>query len=145
MVLKHAGGLQPLFNLKTFNHYMHMPTLKMSTIRQVWQLNQQGDYALCTDLKDASLHIVIVKHHHHIYINCLETQTLSQKALQFGLTTTPSIFTLLYKLIFFFCQCKGFHIIFTYFDDILVLIHSKPGARHHNIFVLIIGSSWAMH
>ena len=44
VVTKHTGGFQPILNLKQFNHYMHIPTFKMPTIRQVWQLIQQGNY-----------------------------------------------------------------------------------------------------
>ena len=42
---------------------MHIPTLKMPTMRQVCQLIQQGIYAFSIDFNDAYLHIPIVKHH----------------------------------------------------------------------------------
>ena len=38
MVPKCTGGLQPILNLKCFNHYMHVPSLKMPTIRHIRQL-----------------------------------------------------------------------------------------------------------
>ena len=38
----------------------------MPTIRHVLQLIQHGDYAFSIDLKDANLHIPIVKHHLHL-------------------------------------------------------------------------------
>ena len=65
VVHKHTGGLQPILNLKWFNHYLHKPSFKMPTIRHVWQLIQHGDYAFSIDLQDAYLDIPIVKHHHH--------------------------------------------------------------------------------
>ena len=34
-VPKHMSGLHPILNLKQFNHYIHIPTFKMPTIRQV--------------------------------------------------------------------------------------------------------------
>ena len=68
VVPKHAGGLWPILNLKHFNHYMHVPYFKMSTIRYDWQLIQHGDYALSIGLQDAYLHIPIVKHHHHHFL-----------------------------------------------------------------------------
>ena len=58
VVAKHTGGLQSILNLKQFNHYMHIPTFKMPTNKQVWLLIQHGN------LKDVYLHILIVKHHH---------------------------------------------------------------------------------
>ena len=65
VVPKHTGGLWPILNLKHFNHYMHISSFKMPTIRHVWQLYQHGDYAFSIDLQDAFIHIHIVKHHHH--------------------------------------------------------------------------------
>ena len=64
VVPKHTGGLQPILNLKHFNHYIHISSFKIPTIRHVWQLIQHGDYSFSIDLQDAYLHIPIVKHHH---------------------------------------------------------------------------------
>ena len=63
VVPKHTGGLRPILNLKHFNRYMHIPSFKMPTLKTVWQLIQQGDYAFSIDLQDAYLHVPIVKHH----------------------------------------------------------------------------------
>ena len=65
VVPKYTGGLQPILNLKHFNHYMHIPSFKMLTIRHVWQLIQHDYYDFSIDLQDAYLQIPIVKHHHH--------------------------------------------------------------------------------
>ena len=35
VVPKHTGGLWPILNIKWFNHYLHIPSFKMSTIRHV--------------------------------------------------------------------------------------------------------------
>ena len=40
----------------------------MPTLKHVWQLIQHGGYAFSTDLKDAYLHIPIVKYHHHFLV-----------------------------------------------------------------------------
>ena len=53
VVPKHTGGLRPILNLKWFNRYMHIPSFKMPTLKTVWQLIQQGDYAFSIDLQDA--------------------------------------------------------------------------------------------
>ena len=47
---------------------MYIPSFKMPTLKNVGQLIQQGDFAFSIDLRDAYLHIPIVKHHHHFYI-----------------------------------------------------------------------------
>ena len=64
VVSMHTDGLQPILNLKQFNHYLHIPSFKMPTIRHVQQLIQHGDYVFSIDLQDAYLHIPNVKHHH---------------------------------------------------------------------------------
>ena len=71
VVPKHTGGLRPILNLKCFNCFMHIPSFKMPTLKNVWQLIQQGDFAFSTDLQDAYLHVPIVKHHHHFFMFCL--------------------------------------------------------------------------
>ena len=63
VVPKRTGGLRPILNHKRFNRYMHIPSFKMPTLKTVWQLIQQGDYAFSIDLQDAYLHVPIVKHH----------------------------------------------------------------------------------
>ena len=64
VVPKHTGGLCPILNLKHFNRFMHIPSFKMPTLKHVWQLIQQCDFAFSMDLQDAYLHVPIVKHHH---------------------------------------------------------------------------------
>ena len=36
---------------------MYIPTFKMPTVTQVWELIQQGDYVFSVNLKNAYLHI----------------------------------------------------------------------------------------
>ena len=65
VVPKHTGSLQPIVNLKWSNHYLHIPSFEMPTIRHVCQLIQHVDYAFSIDLQNAHFHIPIVEHHHH--------------------------------------------------------------------------------
>ena len=65
VVPKCTGGLCPILSLKHFNHFMHIPSFKMPTLKHVQQLIQQGDFAFFSDLQDAYLHVPIVKHHCH--------------------------------------------------------------------------------
>ena len=60
VVPKCTGGLRPILNLKGFNCYMHIPSFKMPTLKTVWQLIQQGDYAFSIDLQDAYLHVPLL-------------------------------------------------------------------------------------
>ena len=86
-----------------FNHYAQIPSFKMPTIRQVWQLNQHGSYNSSIDLKDAYLHTSIIKHHCHFYILFSNIKPYQWKALPFGLARAPRVFTSFTKHITFLC------------------------------------------
>ena len=55
VVPQHIGGLHPILKPKPFSCYMHIATFKVPTIRWIWALIQQGNYAFSIYLKDASL------------------------------------------------------------------------------------------
>ena len=134
VVPKHTGGLHPILNLKHFNCFMHILSFKMPTLKNVWQLIQQGDFAFSIDVQDACLHVPIVKHHHHFlhFVRC--NVPYQWKVLPFGLATAPRDFTSLTKPILFLCHCKGLHIVI-YLDDILVLVHSKLAGKRARLFL----------
>ena len=71
---------------------MHIPTFRMATIRQVWQLIQQCDYDFPVDLKDAHLYILIIKCHHHFLHLVWQNEPYEWKVLPFGLATAPRVF-----------------------------------------------------
>ena len=134
VVPKHTGGLCPILNLKHFNHYMHIPSFKMPTLKNIWQLIQQGDHAFSIDLQDAYLHVPIVKHHHHFLQFVWHNVPYQWKVLSSGLATVPRVFTSLSKPILFLCHCKGLHIVI-YLDDILVLVHSTQAGKRPRLFL----------
>ena len=140
VVPKCTGGLKPIFNLKHFNCYMHIPSFKMPTIRHVWQLIQLDDYAFSIDLQDVCLHIPIVKHHGHFLWFVWHNMPCQWKVLSFGLATAPWDFTTLTKPILFLCHFKGFHIVI-YLDDMWVLLHSQwVGTRAYSFLCsLLVG------
>ena len=134
VVPKHTGGLRPILNLKHFNRYMHIPSFKMPTLKTVWQLIQQGDYAFSIDLQDAYLHVPIVKHHCQFLRFVWHNVPYQWRVLPFGLATAPRVFTSLTKPILFLCHHKGLHIVI-YLDDILVLVRSKRAGKRACLFL----------
>ena len=134
VVPKHTGDLQPILNQKHFNHYMHIPSFKIPTLKHVWQLIQHGYYAFSIDLQDAYLHVPIVKQHHCFLCFVWCNVPYQWKVLPFGLTTAPRVFMSLTKPILFLCHRKGLHIVI-YLDDILVLICSKRAGKRAHLFL----------
>ena len=131
VVPKHSGCLCPILNPKHFNHFMHIPSFKMPTLKHVGQLIQQGEFAFSIDLQDAYLHIPIVKHHHRFLHFVWHNVPYQWKVLPFGLATVPRVFTSLMIPILFLCHCKGLCIVI-YLDDIFILICFKwAGKRAH--------------
>ena len=61
VVPRHKSGWHSILNVTEFNCYMHIPTSKMPTIKQVWQLIKQGDYTFSIGLKDAFILILLLR------------------------------------------------------------------------------------
>ena len=138
VVSKHTCGLWSILNLKCFNHYLHIPSFKMPTIRHMPQLIQHGDFAFSIDLQDAYLLVPTVKHHCHFLSFVWHNLPYQWNVLPFGLATAPRVFTALTKPILFLCDHKGFHIVI-YLDDILVLVCSKwEGKRAYSFLCSLL-------
>ena len=144
VVPKHTGGLHPILSLKHFNHYMHIPSFMMPTLKHVWQVIQHGDFAFFIDLQDAYLHVPIVKHHHRFLRFVWCNVPYQWKDLPFGLATAPRVFTSLMKPILFLCCCKGLHIVI-YLDDILVLIRSRQAGKRAHLFLCSLFVCLVLH
>ena len=109
---------------------MHKPNFKMHTIKWVWQLIQQGDNVFSTDLKDAHLHTVIVKHKHCFLQFVWQNKPYQWKVLPFGLATQPLGFSLFLLNPYCSIAITRVFTLFFYLADILVLVCSKhPGKR----------------
>ena len=75
---------------------MHILSFRMSSIKQIWQLIQQGDYAFYIDFKDTSLHVPNVKHHHQVLQFVWQNtpfQPFQEKVLPFRFATASRVFT----------------------------------------------------
>ena len=132
MVPKHTGGLHSILNLMHFNCFMHIPSFKMATSQNVWQLIQQGDYAFSIDLQNSYymfplLSIVII-----FYI-VWHNVPYQWHILPFGLSH------ILHQTHLFLCCCKSLHIVI-YLDDILALICSKWAGRRACLFCVLYWS-----
>ena len=91
LVPRHSGGLQPILNLKQFNHYMHICTFKMPSNRYG---NLFNDYGCSINFKKAYLHIPIVKHHCNFFFRFVwQNKPYQWKVLPFGLATAPRVLT----------------------------------------------------
>ena len=72
---------------------MHIPTFEMPSIREVWQLIQEGNYYFSIDLKDTYLHISILKYHLAFLWFVSQHKPYQWKVLPFGLAMAHRVFT----------------------------------------------------
>ena len=144
VVLKHTGGLHPILNLKHFKHYMHIPSFKMPTLKNIWQLIQQGDFAFSIDLQDAYLHIPIVQHHHHFLCFVWCNVPCQWKVLPFGLATAPRFLPPSQNLFCFFAIARACILLFIWMTSWSLFALSRQ-VRGHAFFVFLVGPSWSTH
>ena len=105
---------------------------------------QHGDYAFSIDLQDVYLSIPIVKLHHPFLHFVSHNVPYQWKVLPFGHAKGPRVFTGLTKPILFLCQGKDLYIVI-YFDDILVLIHSKQAGKRAHLFLCSLLVHFGLH
>ena len=138
------GGLQPLLSLKQFNCYMHIHTFKILTIRHIWQIIPQGNYAFSIDLKDAYLHIPIGKHHCQFSQFICQHKPYWRNLLPFVVITAPQVFTSLINPYCFFANAGVFNVIDL--DDIFVLTWAKfAGKKTWTFLCSLLVLSWKIY
>lgn len=125
LVPKKTGDLRPVINLKPLNKYLRKQHFKMDSLSTVLNLVKQGDWAISLDLKDAYLHIPIYQTHKKFLRFCLKNgQPLQFRALPFGPTSAPRVFTKVVAVIAAHLRSRGIRLI-VYLDDWLILNQKK--------------------
>ena len=85
--------MRPVINLRPLNKYLRKLHFKMDTLYKVLDLVQTGDWGLTLDLKDAYFHIKVFKKHRKYLRFCFQNQVYQFRALCFGPTVSPRVFT----------------------------------------------------
>ena len=112
---------------------MHIPSFRMPTIKQLWQLIQKVDYAFSIDLKNAYLHIPIFKCHCHFCDLFGRINFISGRFCHFGLLQ-PLGSSLPYLKHLVPLPSQGFSH-FVYLDDVLVMVCSKHNSKNAQSFL----------
>ena len=116
LVPKKNGKLRLIIDLSVLNHFIYTETFKMETQRKVKDAIQLNDWAFSLDLKDAYLHIPI-HHRSRKYLRfTLGGRVYQFKALPFGLSTSPFVFTRLMIVIATFLRRRAITL-HPYLDD----------------------------
>ena len=120
LVLKEGCSWRPSIDLKKLNLSVVKTKFRMETPQSVLRAIRQGDWMFSIDLKDAYLQIPIHPSSRKFLSFVVGSQTWQFKALPFGLTTAPQVFTRVMAPVAAFLHRQGIRIL-RYLDDWIVL------------------------
>ena len=121
---KNSEKLRPVINLKPLNQFLVKKTFKIDHLKGIIKVMQQGNWAVSIDLTDAYMHIPIRQSHQRFLRFAVDNQVWQFRALSFGPTTAPRIFTKLVSVVVQYLRHQGVQI-WTYLDD-WILTHQNP-------------------
>jgi len=119
VVPKKTGGNRLIFNLKILNTFISRVHFKMETLKSIREAVSPNDWSVSLDLTDAYLHVPIHPDSQHLLRFVHRTVVYQFRALPFGLTTAPMVFTMLMKPILAWTHQRGL-CLHAYLDDWLL-------------------------
>lgn len=94
-----------------------------------------NDFAVSHNLSDAYFHANVAPSHRHFLRSKFADKFYQFKAMPFGLSSAPYLFTKLTRAISWYCPQYGIQIIF-YLDDTVILARSQNLAINHRNAVM---------
>ena len=113
---KRTGGWRLIIDLKPLNALLDTPSFKMDTCHHIRQAIEPGMWATSIDLSDAYFHIPIKQTHRKYLCFQIGDQKLRYRALPFGLSPAPWVFTKTMKPLKTWGR-KLLMLLFQYLDD----------------------------
>ena len=107
VVPKKTGGLRPVIDLKLLNKFLKPKPFKMETAQTVRRALRKGMWVFSIDLKDAYFHIPIHPASRKYLRICLDKEVYQFKALPFGISSAPWLFTKIFKQIAVFLRNRN--------------------------------------
>lgn len=123
LVPKKNGEMRTILDLKWLNRFVSRKKFKMETWRTITSALDQGDFLSSIDLKEAYLHVPIHPSHRKFLRFNYGHLHFQYRALPFGLSTAPRVFTKLLIAPVAHLRSQGVRI-FPYLDDLLVAASS---------------------
>ena len=120
LVEKATGGWRPVIDLSHLNDFVQLTPFKMETVASVLLSVREGDFLASLDLKDAYFQIPIHGSSRKLLRFMSEGTVYQFKALCFGLSTAPQVFTRVFAAVSAWAHSCGIRLL-RYLDDWLVL------------------------
>ena len=124
LVEKATGGWRPMIDLSHLNDFVQLTPFKMETVASVLLSVREGDFLASLDLKDAYFQIPIHGSSRKLLRFMSEGTVYQFKALCFGLSTAPQVFTRVFAAVSAWAHSRGIRLL-RYLDDWLVLSSSE--------------------
>ncbi len=135
IVPKKDGGLRPILDLRVLNRALHKLPFRMLTQKHIFQCVRPFDWFAAIDLKDAYFHVSILPQHRPFLRFAFEGRAYQYKALPFGLSLSPRVFTKVVEAALVPLREAGIRIL-NYLDDWLILAQSRALLCEHRDMVL---------
>ena len=128
LVEKATGGWRPVIDLSHLNDFVQLTSFKMETVASVLLSVREGDFLASLDLKDAYFQIPIHGSSRKLLRFMSEGTVYQFKALCFGLSTAPQVFTRVFAAVSAWAHSRGIRLL-RCLDDWLVLSSSEKKAK----------------
>ena len=136
LVEKATGGWRPVIDLSHLNDFVQLTPFKMETVALVLLSVREGDFLASVDLKDAYFQIPIHGSSRKLLRFMSEGTVYQFKALCFGLSTAPQVFTRVFAAVSAWAHSRGIRLL-RYLDDWLVLSSSSEKKAKESIRELL--------
>ena len=117
---KVSGGWRPVIDLSCLNGWVELSSFHMETAQSVLQSLRPGDWMVSLDLQDAYLQVPVHPASRRYLRFCVGDTVYQFRALCFGLSWAPQVFTRVMALVSSIMHSHRFRLL-RYLDDWLVL------------------------
>ena len=133
---KKGGEWRPVIDLSSLNKFLDAPRFRMETAASITHATVPGMWATSLDLKDAFFHIPIAPAYRKFLRFRIDDRGYQFRALPFGLTMSPYVFTKVLAPVGAFARTLGLDL-HLYLDDWILLMSSEDTSR--------LATDWLLH
>lgn len=134
-VPKQSGKLRPVWDGRWVNQFVVHRHFKMESLLTAKDLIQRDDWMTSIDISDAYLHLAVEQTHRKFLQFRWENQTWQFRAMPFGLSSAPRIFTKIMRCVMEHLRQKGLRCVI-YLDDLLIMAKTKEEIKEHTRIAL---------
>ena len=129
-VPKTSGGWRPVLDLSPLNRFLKRIPFRMETVASIRESIREGDWAASIDLADAYFHVLMHQRDRKYLRFLVDGQVYQFRALPFGLSLAPWVFTRVVREYLLSLRSRGVRIR-AFLDDWLVLAPTRDLCSQH--------------